>query len=136
MGYVSGTPAGYFELEAGTGGANGAGGQREVAGSEGGAGVEIVQFGLLPRFAGRGLGGALLVSGDGAGLGDGQQRAAPAGAGGVRRVWLHTCTLDSPPALANYRARGFRVYRSETRPRTFPETTPGPWPGAKGPPPR
>ena len=51
------------------------------------------------------------------------------------RVWLHTCTLDSPPALANYRARGFRVYRSETRPRTFPETTPGPWPGAQRPPP-
>ena len=62
VGYVCGTPAGYFELELQTGGANGAGGQREVAGSEGGAGVEIVQFGLLPRFAGRGLGGALLVA--------------------------------------------------------------------------
>jgi len=28
-------------------------------------------------------------------------------------VWLHTCTLDSPNALPNYRARGFRPYRTE-----------------------
>jgi GNAT superfamily N-acetyltransferase len=114
VGYVSGTPAGYFELEY----------QAEAS-------VEIVQFGLLPRFVGRGLGGALLTAAT--------ERAwamhpGPGGPGRpVRRVWLHTCTLDSPHALANYRARGFRVFRSETRPRTFPQTTPGPWPGARGP---
>jgi GNAT superfamily N-acetyltransferase len=128
VGYVSGTPAGYFELEC----------QAEAS-------VEIVQFGLLPRFVGRGLGGVLLTAATerarAMGSGAGGAVAKRGGAGsetggpGVRRVWLHTCTLDSPHALANYRARGFRVYRSETRPRTFPETPPGPWPGAKGPPP-
>jgi ribosomal protein S18 acetylase RimI-like enzyme len=133
VGYVSGTPAGYFELELQTGDANGTGGQREVAGDEGGSDVEIVQFGLLPRFVGRGLGAVLLTAATERAWAMG---SGASGSGGVRRVWLHTCTLDSPPALANYRARGFRVYRSETRPRTLPETTPGPWPGAKGPPPR
>jgi hypothetical protein len=29
-------------------------------------------------------------------------------------VWLHTCTLDDPAALPNYRARGFRPYKQET----------------------
>ena len=33
---------------------------------------------------------------------------------GANRVWLHTCTLDSPRALPNYRARGFREFRRET----------------------
>jgi ribosomal protein S18 acetylase RimI-like enzyme len=128
VGYVSGTPAGYFELELKAREAEGAGGEvAESRGSDGGgADVEIVQFGLLPQFVGRGLGGALLAAA--------AERAWAMGGGTerVRRVWLHTCTLDGPHALANYRARGFRVCRSETRPRTFPQTTPGPWPGARG----
>lgn len=86
--YLSGTPAGYFELEA----------QQD-------GDVEIVYFGLLPAFVGRGLGGYLLTVG--------VQRAWAMGAS---RVWLHTCSLDSPPALANYRARGFRIYREERTP--------------------
>jgi GNAT superfamily N-acetyltransferase len=122
VGYVAGTPAGYFELERQPPGAG-------AGAAEPGADVEVVQFGLLPGFVGRGLGGALLTAA--------AQRAwempAPTGepGGPVRRVWLHTCTLDSPPALANYRARGFRVFRTETRVKTFPEVTPGPWPGAR-----
>jgi ribosomal protein S18 acetylase RimI-like enzyme len=87
--YLSGTPAGYLELEA----------QRD-------GDVEIVYFGLLPGFIGRGLGGYHLTVG--------VQRAWAMGA---RRVWLHTCSLDGPHALANYQARGFRIYRSETIPR-------------------
>lgn len=31
----------------------------------------------------------------------------------TERVWVHTCTLDGPHALANYRARGLTVYRTE-----------------------
>jgi len=30
---------------------------------------------------------------------------------GASRVWLHTCTLDHPSALANYKARGFRIFK-------------------------
>ena len=26
------------------------------------------------------------------------------------RIWVHTCNRDHPKALANYQARGMRVY--------------------------
>ena len=61
--------------------------------------VEIAYFGLLPAFHGRGLGGALLEHA--------LRRGFTLGA----RVWVHTCTLDGPHALANYRARGLVPYR-------------------------
>jgi hypothetical protein len=32
---------------------------------------------------------------------------------GASRVWLHTCTLDSPAALPNDLARGFVKFREE-----------------------
>jgi hypothetical protein len=32
---------------------------------------------------------------------------------GASRIWLHTNTLDSPAALKNYEARGFRVFKVE-----------------------
>ena len=65
--------------------------------------VEIAYFGLLPRFVGRGLGGALLTSA----LTEAWNMDPP-------RVWVHTCTLDHPSALANYQARGMKIYRVET----------------------
>ena len=65
------------------------------------AGVEIAYFGLLPAFHGRGLGGALL------------EHALRRGFELGSRVWVHTCTLDGPHALANYRARGLEPYRIE-----------------------
>ena len=30
-----------------------------------------------------------------------------------KRVWVHTCNLDHPKALANYQARGMVVYKVE-----------------------
>jgi ribosomal protein S18 acetylase RimI-like enzyme len=63
--------------------------------------VEIAYFGLLPEAQGQGLGGHLLTHA--------LRRAfalAP-------RAWLHTCTLDGRYALANYRARGLRPFRTE-----------------------
>src|SRR5262249_46670039 len=100
---VGGVPAGYFELKAQAGG-----------------GIEGAYFGLLPALVGGGLGGHLLTA------------AVERGwARGARRVWLHTCTLDHPQALANYRARGFRVYRVETEVKEEPDAPPGPWPGAR-----
>jgi GNAT superfamily N-acetyltransferase len=100
--YVSGTPAGYVELEI----------QPEDN-------VEIAYFGLLPRFIGQGLGGYLLSAG-----------IARAWAQGARRVWVHTCTLDGPHALANYQARGFVVYDTRVEQMDLPAESPGPWPGA------
>ncbi len=100
--YVCGTPAGYFELE-----------------SQSQGNVEIAYFGLLPQFIGKGLGSHLLTVA--------VERAWQMG---VSRVWVHTCTLDHPGALANYRARGFRLFREETQARDLPDSAPGPWPGA------
>jgi ribosomal protein S18 acetylase RimI-like enzyme len=76
---VGGELAGYFELE-----------------EQDGPVVEIVYFGLTPEFIGRGYGGAMLT-----------KAVDEAWALGAKTVWLHTCTLDSPHALANYKARGF-----------------------------
>ncbi|RIK74845.1 MAG: GNAT family N-acetyltransferase [Planctomycetota bacterium] len=84
--YCRGTPVGYFELER----------QPE-------ANVEVAYFGLLPDFTGRGFGGALL-----------NRAIERAWEDGTRRVWLHTCTLDHPAALANYLARGFRQFDETT----------------------
>ncbi len=82
---VGGAPAGYFELQTHPGGS-----------------VEIVYFGLLPEFIGRGLGRRLL-----------EEATSAAWATGASRVWLHTCTLDGPAALPNYLARGFRPFKTE-----------------------
>ena len=77
--------AGYFELK------------RDPDGS-----TEIVYFGLRPRWIGRGLGKHLLTA-----------AVEEAWKKGTRRVWLHTCSLDSPHALPNYLARGFREFNRE-----------------------
>jgi ribosomal protein S18 acetylase RimI-like enzyme len=79
-------PAGYFELK------------READGQS----VEIAYFGLRPGYVGRGLGSRLLAA-----------AVREARALGASRVWLHTCTKDHPHALANYQARGFRVFKVE-----------------------
>jgi GNAT superfamily N-acetyltransferase len=70
--------------------------QLERAGDE----VEIAYFGLLPGFEGRDLGGLLLTAVT--------RRAWELGS---RRVWLHTCSLDSPAALPAYERRGFEIYK-------------------------
>jgi GNAT superfamily N-acetyltransferase len=82
---VSEDVAGYFELE------------HHDDGS-----VEIAYFGLRPAFFGRGLGGELLT-----------RAVQEAWRIGATRVWLHTCTLDSPRALPNYLARGFVPFKEE-----------------------
>jgi GNAT superfamily N-acetyltransferase len=82
---VDGARAGYFELH------------REPDGA-----VEIVYFGLLPAFTGRGLGGHLLT-----------EAVEQAWRSGATRVWLHTCSFDHPAAVPNYISRGFRVFRTE-----------------------
>ncbi|MFC4061135.1 GNAT family N-acetyltransferase [Planomonospora corallina] len=110
--YHRGTPAGYVELVP----------QEDAA-------VEIAYFGLLPWAIGRGAGGRLLEAGTARAwdLADRRPDREP-----TRRVWLHTCSLDGPAALANYQARGFRVYDTRTGvPGDRDEgVTPGPWPGA------
>jgi len=100
--YVSGTPAGYFELE------------RQ------GDDVEIAYFGIAPAFIGRKLGGHLLT-----------RTIEQAWAMGAKRVRVHTCSLDHPAALANYQARGMTIHREETQLKEVADLAPGPWPGAQ-----
>lgn len=83
--YVRGVPAGYVELD------------RRVEGE-----VEIAYFGLMPDYIGRGLGPALLG-----------WALEQAWSYRPRRVWLHTCSLDHPKALAVYRRAGFEMYDRE-----------------------
>ncbi|WP_329137616.1 GNAT family N-acetyltransferase [Streptomyces sp. NBC_01476] len=90
--YRHGTPAGYLEL----------------AGQDEGA-VEIVYFGLLPRFRGLGIGGHLLSYGTARAW---ELARRWPGRPATGRVWLHTCSLDGPHALGNYRRRGFRVTKT------------------------
>lgn len=92
--YHRGSPAGYFELH-----------------KQPGDAVEIAYFGLAPAFIGCGFGGELLTRCIGC-----------AWAWGASRVWVHTCSLDHPAALANYRARGMRLYHREIHPRKGIET--------------
>ena len=83
VGYLDGSPAGYFELS-------------------GEGDVEIAYFGLAPDFIGQGLGGPLLTA-----------AIEKAWRPGTHRVWVHTCTADHPAALSNYQARGMVVYKVE-----------------------
>ncbi|NTU83076.1 MAG: GNAT family N-acetyltransferase [Chloroflexales bacterium] len=91
--YVLGTPAGYIELD------------RDAHEP----GTEVAYFGLFQAFHGRGLGKYLLSVG-----------VARAFAEGAGRVWVHTCSLDGPHALANYQARGFAPYKTTTHEQSVP----------------
>ena len=84
-----GAIAGYYELE-----------------RQPGTGVEILYFGLASAFIGQAFGGYLLT----------HAVESAWSWGDVGRVWVHTCSLDHPGALANYEARGFRCFKRETGP--------------------
>lgn len=62
-------------------------------------GMEIVYFGFVPSFIGRGAGAWLM---------DEAKRLCRDA--GVDRLWLHTCNFDHPGAIAFYRKQGFRIY--------------------------
>lgn len=83
--YCDGAPAGFAELD------------RRQDGE-----IEVVQFGLLPDFIGKGLGKYFL-----------HWTLEKAWSYQPKRVWLHTCTLDHPAALPNYLKAGFVVYNEE-----------------------
>lgn len=115
LAYVEGTPAGYFELE-----------------WQPPRSVEIVYFGLMREFIGAGLGGALLNDAVRAAWSFGGTflDGGEAARGSTVRVWLHTCTLDHPRALANYQARGFRLFDVVETEEEVPDGPMDPWPGA------
>ncbi len=92
------TPIGYYELE------------------KAGQSVQICYFGLIPEYIGKGVGKSLLQ--------DAINRSWQLGG---ERVWLHTCTLDHPQALANYLGRGFKIFREEDFVDNIPADPIQPW---------
>ncbi len=109
--YVNGAPGGYVELVS-----------RAV---EAGTEVEIMYFGLFPQCIGQGLGGALLTEGISRAwdIDTRWESLAP-----VTRVLVHTCSLDGPAAIANYEARGFSVFHTETENLVPGDGAAGMWP--------
>jgi hypothetical protein len=89
--YVDGTPAGFAELD------------RRTPGD-----IELIQFGLVAEFIGRGLGKWFL-----------QWTIDQVWSYQPRRFWLHTCTLDHPVALSNYQKAGFTLFKQEVKPVTL-----------------
>ena len=83
--HVGGVPAGYAELDCRTSGE-----------------IELAYFGLMTEFIGQGLGAWFLA-----------WTVARAWSRDPRRVWVHTCSLDHPRALATYLAAGFDEYARE-----------------------
>ncbi|AKU18614.1 hypothetical protein VV02_03690 [Luteipulveratus mongoliensis] len=113
--YVGGAPAGYVQLAA-------------VPGKDA-TSVEIRYFGLMEWAIGQGLGGPLLAYGIERAWSLASRHAMPP----VGRVWVHTCTLDGPRALANYEARGFRIVEATTEVQPVLAEPMGAWAASGGP---
>tara|TARA_Y100001970_G_scaffold213169_1_gene260414 strand:- start:3497 stop:4000 length:504 start_codon:yes stop_codon:yes gene_type:complete len=62
---------------------------------------EIAYFGILEEFIGKGYGGFLL------------SEAIRIGFKNASRIWVHTCSLDHPNAIENYKSRGMKVFKTE-----------------------
>ena len=69
---------------------------------------ELAFIGLVPSLAGQGHGRWLLA-----------EAVRLAWRDGIKRVHVHTCTLDHPAALAAYRRAGFTPYKREVE--RFPD---------------
>lgn len=63
---------------------------------------EIAFFGLVPAMNGKGHGRWMM-----------NQALELAWRENIERVWLHTCTQDSPRALPFYQQCGFRIFRQQ-----------------------
>ena len=64
--------------------------------------VEIAYFGLLEEFQNKKLGSYLL-----------SQAIQKSFKENIKRVWVHTCSLDHKNALNNYKARGMKIFKTE-----------------------
>ena len=66
--------------------------------------IEIAYFGLLEEYHNKKLGGYLLSTA----IKKSFKKKD------IKRVWVHTCTLDHKNAIKNYLARGMKIYKKET----------------------
>lgn len=73
---------------------------------------EICYFGLIPGNSGKGHGSAMMAA-----------ALKRAWRSGIKRVWLHSCTHDSPRALPFYTRAGFTAYKREVEIHPDPRLT-------------
>ena len=66
--------------------------------------IEIAYFGLLEEYHNKKIGGYFLTEAIKKSFLKKE----------IKRVWVHTCTLDHKNALNNYLARGMTIYKKET----------------------
>ena len=66
--------------------------------------IEIAYFGLLEEYHNKKIGGYFLSEAIKKSFLKKE----------IKRVWVHTCTLDHKNALKNYLARGMTIYKKET----------------------
>jgi GNAT superfamily N-acetyltransferase len=64
--------------------------------------VEIAYFGILEEYIGKKLGGFLL-----------SEAIKQSFLLDIKRIWVHTCSLDHQNALQNYLSRGMKIFKSE-----------------------
>ena len=64
--------------------------------------VEIAYFGILEEYFGKKLGGFLL-----------SEAIKQSFLLDIKRIWVHTCSLDHQNALQNYLSRGMKIFKSE-----------------------
>ena len=64
--------------------------------------IEIAYFGLLEEYQNKKLGSYLL-----------SEAIKKSFEFSIKRVWLHTCSLDHKNALNNYIARGMKIFKIE-----------------------
>ena len=63
---------------------------------------EIAYLGILEEYFQKGCGGYLLS--------EAIKKSFDLGA---KRVWVHTCSLDHPNAINNYKSRGMKIFKTE-----------------------
>jgi len=64
---------------------------------------EIAYFGILENYIGKKYGGYLL-----------SEAIKNSFENGIKRVWVHTCSLDHKNALNNYESRGMKIFKKES----------------------
>ena len=64
--------------------------------------TEIAYFGILEEYQNKKLGSFLL-----------SEAIKKSFTANIKRVWLHTCSLDHKHALNNYISRGMKIFKSE-----------------------
>ena len=64
--------------------------------------TELAYLGLFEDYFGKGVGGYALST-----------AIVKSFEKKIKRIWVHTCTLDHPNAIKNYLARGMKIFKEE-----------------------